>query len=507
VAIPTLGNILRPHARERGGHIALHGDGRATTYRELELRANRVANALLRLGIQPGDRVAYLGKNSVAYFEVLIGAAKARAVMTPLNWRLAPPELEYLLSDCKPRVLFVGAGFEAVAVAAGVAPDTRRIELGADSYERWLREVEDRDPELRCDPSEATLQLYTSGTTGKPKGAVLTHTSLFGLRAAMREPEWYRWSTEDVSLVAMPVAHVSGTGWAIWTLSHGAKGVVVAEFDPHSVLDVMTEHRISKVILVPTAIQIVLRHPRAASTDFSFLRTICYGGSPMPPDLLREAMQVFRCNFVQMYGMTETAGTIVALPPEDHDPANPRLSSVGVPLPGVEVAVRSASGEQLGAGEVGEIVTRSVANMSGYYRQPDATAATIDADGWLHTGDVGYVDERGYVYVRDRLKDMIISGGENVYPAEVEAALRGHPAIAEVAVIGLPDAKWGEAVCAVIVPQADAAPELDSVVAWARERIAGYKCPKHLRIVAALPRNATGKVLRRELRDQFSRST
>ncbi len=500
--VPILGDILRAHAPERGSKTALYCNGVATSYAQLESHANRVANALLRAGIQPGDRVAFLGKNSIAYFEALIGAAKARAVMTPINWRLAPPEIAYVLDHSEARVLFVGAGFEQIA--AEVAPDLQRLELRfGGSYESWRDGETDRDPELNADVSDAALQMYTSGTTGRPKGAVLTHTNLFGLRAAMQEPEWYRWSSEDVSLIAMPVAHVSGTGWAIWTLVHGATGVVVEEFDPHAVLDLMVEHRISKTILVPTAMQIVLRHPRASATDFSFLKTICYGGSPMPSDLLREAMQVFRCDFVQMYGMTETAGTIVALPPADHDPDNPHLASVGLPLPGVEIGIRSATGEWLGAGELGEIVTRSVATMSGYYRQPDATAETIDADGWLRTGDAGYLDAQGYLYVRDRVKDMIISGGENVYPAEVEAALRGHPAIAEVAVVGVPDAKWGEAVCAVIVPHAGTTPDLDSVVAWARERIARYKCPRHIRLVTTLPRNATGKVLRRELRERF----
>lgn len=503
----TLGNILRPHALSRGDSVALRFNGAVSTYAQLEARANQVASALRSSGMGRGDRVAYLGKNATAYFEALIGAAKAGAVMTPINWRLAPPEIEYVLQQAGPRLLFVGAGFEAMA--AQVAPDLMRLEFReGGSYREWRDRESSEDSSLASSPDDAALQLYTSGTTGRPKGAVLTHASLFGLRAAMGDaaPDWYRWSPRDVSLIAMPVAHVSGTGWALWSLMHGATGIVLEEFDPHTVLKLMIEYRVTKLILVPTAIRIALSHPLARQTDFSFLESISYGGAPMPPDLLREAMQVFRCGFVQMYGMTETAGTIVALPPADHDPDSARLSSVGLPLPGVEIGVRSADGRWLAAGELGEIVTRSVANMSGYYLQPDATAETIDGDGWLRTGDAGYLDEDGYVYVRDRVKDMIITGGENVYPAEVEAALRSHPAVVDVAVIGIPDAKWGEAVCAVIVPRAGTTPDLEDVVGWARERIARYKCPKHIRIVTTLPRNATGKVLRRELRAQFGPS-
>jgi long-chain acyl-CoA synthetase len=270
------------------------------------------------------------------------------------------------------------------------------------------------------------------------------------------------------------------------------------------VFDLMLEHRINKVMLVPTAIQIAVRHPRARDADFSFLRHICYGGAPMPPDLLREAMSVFGCGFVQMYGMTETAGTIVALSPEDHDPADPaRLGSVGKPLPGVELKICDAEGGTLERGVTGEIVTRSTANMTGYYRQPEATAAVLDDAGWLRTGDAGFLDEQGYLHLRDRVKDLIISGGENVYPGEVESAVRGHPCVAEVAVIGVPDEKWGEKVVAIVVAKHGVTPDGPGIIEWTRTRIAKYKCPKAVEFVSALPRTASGKVLRRELRELF----
>jgi acyl-CoA synthetase (AMP-forming)/AMP-acid ligase II len=495
----TLDGFLRGHAAERGSKIALRFGAEAVSYAELEQRVRRVANGLIAAGVGPGDRVAYLGKNTLAYLEYFLGAARARAVVVPVNWRLAEAEVAYILGNARPKHLLVETPFEALA--ASLAPDLRRLATG-EAFAAWRDAASDADQPGALEWSEPLLQLYTSGTTGRPKGAVLTHRSLFGLRADPTvHPAWYQWSDTDVSLIAMPVAHVSGTGWAIWTLQHGACGVIAREFDPHAVFDQIVEHRISKLMMVPTAMQIAVRHPRARSTDFSFLKYIYYGGAPLPEALLAECIDVFRCGFVQMYGMTETSGTITALAPEDHDPTKgARMRSVGRPLHGVAIKIIDEQGAVVPVGETGEIATRSLANMAGYFELPAATAETVDAQGWLRTGDAGAVDAEGFLYLRDRVKDLIISGGENIYPAEVENAIFGHPAVAEVAVIGVPDEKWGEAVKAVIVPVPGASQDDAAVIAWAAQRIARYKLPKSIEWVPSLPRNHTGKVLRRELR-------
>ncbi|HEY8616347.1 fatty acid--CoA ligase [Phenylobacterium sp.] len=511
--MPTLGDIARYHARERPSAVALTFERRETTFATFDRRANQVANALVAAGLKVGQRIAYVGKNSDHYFELLIGAAKAGVVMTPIGWRLAPPEVAYIVQDSEAPIVFVGP--EVIGQSPEVAgllerrPTVVAMEPGAGdypTYEAWRDAQADSDPGVAISPKDIAVQLYTSGTTGKPKGVMLNHDNILAgrRRAAEAEMAWNSWAPDDISLVAMPVAHIGGTGWGIVGLYNGAKGVVAREFDPLKVLDYIEQDRVSKMFMVPAAMQIVVRQPRARQVDYSRLKYILYGASPIPLDLLRECMEVFGCGFVQQYGMTETCGTIVYLPPEDHTPAgSPRMRAAGVPMPGVEIKVIDADGNPLPPHTVGEVATRSVSNMAGYWKLPEATAATVDRDGWLRTGDAGYLDEDGYLYIHDRVKDMIISGAENIYPAEVENAIYGHPDVAEVAVIGVPDEKWGEAVKAVVAPKPGHRPDPEEIIAFARTRIAGFKAPKSVDFVDALPRNASGKILRRELRDPY----
>lgn len=508
----VLGDIPGHFARRQPDNVALSFEGRTTTYAALERQTSQVARALLASGAGPGDRICYLGKNTDLYFELLLGAAKAGVTMVPINWRLAPPEVAYIARNAEARLLFSTREF--LDTARALSRELAGITLiplenagpGEPAYAAW-RDAHGPGPvDHAAQPSDIVIQLYTSGTTGHPKGAMLSHGNLLVPLAALAEAgiEWNRWGPSDIGLVAMPVAHISGTGWGLVGLYNGSKSVVTREFDPHAVLDFIENEKITKLFMVPSAMQIVLSDPRARTVDYSRLRYILYGASPIPPPLLREGMEVFGCGFVQNYGMTETAGSVTALVPEDHSLEDvPRMKSAGKPLPGVEIAILDPQGRPLPPGQSGEIATRSPANMAGYWRMPEATAAALTPDGWLRTGDAGYLDEDGYLYIHDRIKDMIISGGENVYPAEVEKVLSDHPQIAEVAVIGVPHPKWGEAVKAVVVPRPGAGIDPAEIIAWARPRIAGYKLPKSVDVVASLPRNASGKILRRELRAPY----
>jgi long-chain acyl-CoA synthetase len=512
--MPTLGDVARYHGEVRGQAVALSFEGRDTTFAAFDRKTSQVANALIAAGLKKGDRVAYVGKNSDLYFELLFGSAKAGVITAPIGWRLAPPEVAYIVGDSDAKIVFVGpeliGQIEAVAAELTWRPEVILMEPVAGSslqtFEAWRDAASPVDPAVPITTSDIAIQLYTSGTTGRPKGAMLTHDNLLGLRrrAAQEPMAWNQWGPNDVSLVAMPVSHIGGSGWGLVGLLNGAKGVVAREFDPFKVLDFIEQDRISKMFMVPAALQIVVRLPRAREVDYSCLSHILYGAAPIPLDLLRECIEVFGCGFCQQYGMTETTGTIVYLPPEDHDPAgNARMRSAGLPLPGVELKVMDEAGNTLPPNTVGEIATRSASNMAGYWKLDAATAATVDADGWLRTGDAGYLDEDGYLFIHDRVKDMIISGAENIYPAEVESAVYGHPSVAEVAVIGVPDDKWGEAVKAMVVLKPGAEPDPESIIAFARTRIAAFKAPKTIDFIDVLPRNPSGKILRRELRAPY----
>ncbi len=511
--IQSLADLSRVHARLRPEAVALWFEGRTTTFAALDRQSSQLANALAAAGVTSGDRVAYLGKNTDRFFELLCACAKISAVLTPINWRLARPEIAYILNDCRAAAAFVGS--ECLEIAEELAPEAPHVRswvsvegprTGWLDHETWRNAAESDDPGGAPGWDDVAMQLYTSGTTGRPKGAMLATRGFIALRRLQdATPDlWNKWTPQDVSLVAMPCFHIGGTGWGVTGLYYGARGVVLREFDPARALDAFEQHGVTKLFMVPAAMQIALRHPRAGDIDYSRLNYLLYGASPIPLELLREAMAVFKCGFVQMYGMTETTGTVVALPPEDHDPyGNARMRSAGRALPGVEIAILSEDGARLGPGAVGEIAIRSEVNMVGYWNRPEDTTATLSSDKWLRTGDAGYMDEDGYVFIHDRVKDMIVSGGENVYPAEVESAIYGHPAVADVAVIGVPDDRWGEAVKAMVVVRTGMTVDAAEIIAHARERIAGYKCPKSVEFIDALPRNPSGKVLRRELRAPF----
>lgn len=512
-AMRTLGDVARHHGRTRADQVALVFEGRQTTYADFDRHTDQVASAMIAAGVKPGECVSYLGKNSDHYLELVVGACKAGAIIAPIGWRLSPDEAAYIIDDAQSKLLFVGPECVDCAAAAVQISQTKPTQIGMEAgsslpqFEAW-RDAQAPGGKLpEVEPESTALLLYTSGTTGRPKGVMLTHANLLRSRRQLAQAAmgWNEWKQGETNLVAMPAAHIGGTGWGLVGLINGVRNIVLREFNPMEVLEFIERERIAKMFIVPAALQFVIRMPRAREIDYSSLTHILYGASPMPVALLQECMEIFGCQFVQQYGMTETTGTITYLPPQDHDPkGNERMRSAGIAMPGVEMRVVDGEGKVLGPNQIGEVCTRSAANMRGYWRKADATASTVDADGWLRTGDAGYLDADGYLFIQDRIKDMIITGAENVYPAEVENAIHGHPHVAEVAVIGVPDETWGEAVKAIVVPKPDCTPDAESIIAHARQKIAHYKAPKTVDFLdRPLPRNPSGKILRRELREPY----
>ena len=501
----TIDELLTHWARERPDRVALRHEDRVFRFDEVEELTAKVASALIAAGLCKGDRIAWIGKNSDLYFLLFYGAARAGIVLAPIGWRLSPAEWAFIVNDTQAKMVFAGPGFEGLAARLdGRLDRAPRIVEAADAW-AMFRSAK-RGPFDASTEDEAVLQLYTSGTTGHPKGAVLSNRNLFSLRNRCKDLDVPHmcWADDEAVLVAMPCAHIGGTGLGVAALAAGIPGIVQAEFTPDGVFDAVEQHGVTRFFIVPAALQMLLMHPRCASVDYSRLKYISYGAAPIPLELLRQCIRMFGAQFTQAYGMTETTGTICVLPPEDHDPeGNERMRSAGKPLPGIELRILGPDGREVPVGDVGEVITRSTNNMIGYWNLPDATAKTMTDDGWIHTGDAGYLDQDGYLFIHDRMKDMIISGGENVYPAEVESAIFGHPAVQEVAVIGVPDPKWGETVKAICVAKPGMEIDADDVIAWARERIAAFKAPRSVDVIAALPRNASGKILRKDLRAPY----
>jgi acyl-CoA synthetase (AMP-forming)/AMP-acid ligase II len=377
----------------------------------------------------------------------------------------------------------------------------------ADEYEAWLTEAEALTEKHPGRPDDCFLQLYTSGTTGRPKGAMLTHRGVLAHSAA--GASYFGVDETSVAQVAMPLYHVGGTNWALIPLSMGGRIVIDREVVPAAVVDEFESAGVTHTFLVPAVLAMVLDLPDIGDRDFSSLQLVSYGSSPIPAPVLRGCLATLKSDFLGLYGMTETSGILTALPREAHrDEDNlHRLASVGKPMPGVELTVRDPeTGDEVPAETQGEIWVRTAQLLIGYANKPEETAKVLRSDGWFRTGDAGKLDAEGYLYITDRVKDMIISGGENVYPAEIERVLVEHPAVAEVAVIGVPDPRWGETPKAIVVAAAGVTPDEAELIELCRSRLARFKCPSSVEIVEALPRNPTGKILKTELRKTFAGS-
>ncbi len=508
-AIRALADVTRHHAALRPEAPAMIYDGHATSYGELDRLTSQVANALIADGVGPQARVAQLDKNSDLFFQLFFGTTKANAVLVSVNWRLAPPEIAYVINDAEAEILFVGEEFFPVIEKIRDQLRTVRkiVALGGrhphwPDFLTWRDAQPATDPMLPIDPQDVAIQLYTSGTTGHPKGAQISNFNFVNM-LPIWVPSW-EMGPGRRNIVCMPAFHIGGAGWGLVGLYSGAVNYIFREFVPAQILQSIERDRIEVVLLVPAMVLFLLQAPQIRETDLSSLRLIVYGAAPMPVEVLRQALNVFPCGFQQVYGLTETTGAITLLPPSDHDPNDThKLLSCGYLQRGVEIRIVDGEGKDVAKpGDVGEIAVRSAQIMKGYWKLDDATRKAI-RNSWFHTGDAGYMDEKGYLYIHDRVKDMIVSGGENIYPAEIENALFEHPGVADVAVIGVPDERWGEAVKAFVVRKKDAAVSDGELIAFARERIAGYKVPRSVDFIDALPRNPTGKILKRELRKPF----
>jgi long-chain acyl-CoA synthetase len=511
MGISNVGDILRTHAGQIPDRTALVLGERRQSWADLYERASRVAAGLAAAGVGSQDRIAFLDKNGIEHFEVFFGAALANAVCVDVNWRLAPPEVEFIVNDAQAKVLVVGPDFVPVldAIADALTTVNTVLVIGGHAkhvdYDEWVAAHEPADPHTTSTAEDVAFQLYSSGTTGRPKGVMLSNHNFFALLPVATG--MWGLGADAVNLVAMPLFHIGGGGWAVAGMYEGATSVLVRELDPAALVRLIPEERITHAFLVPAVLQFMLMVPGVEEADFSSLDTIVYGASPISEEVLARSVATFGAKFWQAYGLTETTGAIVNLAPQDHDLTGPnrhRLRSCGVAGPGVEVRiVDPETRTDVPVGEVGEIWVRSPQVMKGYWNNEAATREAVDAEGWFRSGDAGYLDADGYLYIHDRVKDMIVSGGENVYPAEVENVLMAHEGIADVAVIGVPHEKWGETAKAIVVKAAGADPDPEEIIAFARERLAKFKCPTSVDFVDVLPRNPSGKVLKKDLRAPY----
>ncbi|MBA2933760.1 AMP-binding protein [Sphingomonas sp. CGMCC 1.13654] len=498
-----LTQCLHRHVQQMPDAIAAVDPDAVVNWVELRDRAARFAGMLRARGLQPGDRVAMLGRNGIDFVVFILGTWWAGGVINPVNTRWTTVEMAYSLENCGTRFLFVDTVFEPLVPAlAAAAPNLAQIIPTAKLYE-WMAGAAPAEDALRRGGDLAAI-LYTGGTTGFPKGVMLSHANLAGsLLGVLAQPHG---PATGAYLNVAPLFHVGSLSGLLITLYSGQASIFLPQFEPLAVLEAIERHRPGDIFLVPTMLRMLLQHPRFAEFDTGSIRQIRYGASPIDEVLMDIAIAAFpRARFNQSYGMTELGPVASTLAPEDHEPAariNGHLRSAGRATPTCELRIVGPDDRELPRGEIGEIVARGQGVMLGYWDLPELTAEALRG-GWMHTGDMGRMDEAGYVTVVDRLKDMIVTGGENVYSAEVESALAGHDDVAAVAVIAAPDPRWGERVHAVIVPRAGRRPGEAALIAHCRDHIAGYKLPRSFEFVDALPLSAAGKVQKNVLRDRL----
>ncbi len=511
----TLCELIRLQSRQLKDQPAYITSARNWSYSDVDLESSRLAQGLASLGIGPGDRVGCLTKDTVEYIVLLLACAKLGAVCAPYSWRFAVPELEYVINLSEARILLADQFLLPTLTQVRMPNVMRTLVIdatnGADALSVWRSGFPAQDLSHVGQETDTVLELFSSGTTGLPKAVDLSHLGL--LTMCKRVEEFFGPGPSTVQFNVLPSFHVMGTVFPIWNIFAGAVTVAYPEFVPENVLTAISKYRVNLVVLVPAMLQFLLRTPGIEAADLSSLKTIGYGGSPIGEQLLSDVLRVFGCDLVQVYGATEVSGMLTALTAADHRAATTYpelLRSAGKAVGDVQLRiVNPGTLTDVGDGEVGEIWARTRTLMNGYFRNESATRDAFpegrDADGlggWYRTGDAGYLRD-SYLYINDRVKDMVISGGENIYPAEVENVVSMHPAVSDVAVIGVPDALWGEAVKACVVLKPEACTSEQEIIEFTRARLAHYKCPKSIDFVNELPRNPTGKLLKRILRQRY----
>lgn len=507
--IRVLGDIPAQHAKAAPDRIAVKYGDVCLTFRDLDAMSNQLANALLAEGFLPETRIAFLDRNSEAFFPILFGTSRAGLTLATVNFRLTPGEIAYILNDSETALLFVGEEFlPNVLRARSELTKLRKIIVidgdakGETELKTWLQGHTAFHPEIDVAPSSGAVQMYTSGTTGHPKGVELSQECM--IRSAIEGLSvWPVMLKPDAAVLGtMPLFHIAAANLCIAGLYAGARAEILRDSTPQEIIRIIADNGISIVPLPAAVIHEITKLPNLSELDLSRLDTLLIAGSGIPVELLKNAQQALGCGFALSYGMTECCGGLTYLGPADctYDAGN-KLRSAGRPFGHNRLRIVDASGRDLPLGETGEILCKSERLMTGYWRKADATAEAI-RDGWYHSGDAGYLDEEGYLYVVDRIKDMVISGGENIYPVEIENQLIQHPCVDDVAVIGVPDPKWGESLLACIVLKPGTTLTPSELEAFLRGKLAGYKIPRRYEFVERFPRNATGKVLKRLMRSE-----
>ncbi len=499
---------------------ALVYNGTRLTYLQVQERVNRLVNALMDLGVERGQKVASMALNSHHYIETYYACAKLGAVFVPLNYRAKREELTYMVNNSEASIFFVGERY--LELTAAIRPELKGIRhficydarpQGMQNYDDVIAKYEPEEVFVEVDDSDPTVLLYTSGTTALPKGVVLTYLSLSVYVTNTVEPASPE--THDIMMLSVPVYHVAGATAIMSSIWGGRTLVVLPQFEPRAWLETIQRERVTHTFVVPTMLKRAMEEPDFDKYDLSSLKLLAYGAAPMPYEVIRKAVDVFKCGLMNAYGQTESTSTITYLGPEDHviegteeekQRKLERLKSVGRPMEDVEIAIMDPEGNILPPGQEGEIVTAGARMMSGYWKREEETTQAL-ADGWLHTGDVGWMDEDGYLFITGRSKDLIIRGGENISPGEIEAVLQQHPKVEDAAVIAVPDVEWGEEVKAIVQLKPGEAATAEEIIQYTKSRLASFKAPKYVTFVDDLPRNYLGKVLKTDLRKLYGTPT